>query len=107
MRKAILAAVAATLLSGCLNLYTRFPTTDPKIEMCYQSTAGMARATVIASFPQMMSDSPSTSGSLCWENLLTVPFLGLPCFVDTVCEACVDTVCLPIDWCISEAREEK
>ena len=105
MGKAILAAVAAAFLSGCLNLYTRFPTTNPRIEMCYQSTAAMAGATVVASFPQMMSDAGHPPAFM-WENLISIPFLGLPCFVDTVCEACVDTVCLPVDWCMSEARED-
>ena len=106
MRKTLLVALMSCAC-GCMNMYTRFPTTNPKIEQCYQSTCMMAGVTVIGSFPQMMSDVPSRSGSLCWENLISVPFIGLPCFVDTCLEACVDTVCFPADWFIAEAREEK
>ena len=106
MRKMLLVALMLCAC-GCVNLYTRFPTTEPKIEQCYQSTCLMAGATIIGSFPQMMSDVPSRSRSLCWENLISVPFIGLPFFVDTCLEACVDTVCLPVDWFISDVREEK
>ena len=65
----------------------------------------MAAMTVVASFPQMMSDSPG-DGWFRWENCLTIPLLGLPCLVDTACETCLDTVFLPADWIISEVREE-
>lgn len=98
---------ACAWMCGCVNLYTRFPTTNPEIEECYQSTRVMAAMTVIGSFPQMMSDVPSKSGSLCWENLISVTFIGLPCFVDTCLEAAVDTVCLPADYFMARAREKK
>ena len=104
MRK-LLAIAAVAALSGCMNLYTRFPTTSAKVERVYQSSREMAAISVIAAFPQMMSDCPSDSG-LMWENLISVPFLGLPCAVDAVLEACVDTVCLPADWPLSAYRKE-
>ena len=107
MRNVLLVAFLMSFACGCLNLYTRFPTTEPRIEQCYQSTCMMAGVTVIGSFPQMMSDVPSRSGSLCWENLISVPFIGIPCLADTCLEACVDTACFPVDWFIAGAREEK
>lgn len=98
-------AVLALACAGCVNLYTRFPTTNPRIETCYQCTRVMAAMTVVGSFPQMMSDSPGNRG-FTWENVFTIPFLGLPCAVDSVCEACIDTVCLPIDWPLAAARRD-
>lgn len=38
------------------------------------------------------------------ENIFTIPFLGLPCAEDAVCEACIDTACLPFDWPMSATR---
>ena len=91
---------------GCVNLYTRCPTTAPQITRCYQSTGTAAALAIVCSFPQMMSDNPGDGGFM-WENCFTIPFLGLPCAVDAACEAVVDTVCLPCDWWLSEARERK
>lgn len=102
MKKLATIAIAATMC-GCMNCYTRFPTTDAKIERVYQCSREMAALSVICSFPQMMSDCPGDNGFM-WENCLTIPFLGLPCAVDGVCEACIDTVCLPFDWPVSAAR---
>ena len=99
-RIALLIAVAA--LCGCVNLYTRFPTSDERIESVYQCTREAAALSVIVSFPQMMSDCPGDGGFM-WENIFTVP-LGCLCLCDSVCEACVDTVCLPFDWPVSAAR---
>ena len=39
-----------------------------------------------------------------WENIFTVP-LGCLCLCDAVCEAAIDTVCLPFDWPISAKRK--
>lgn len=102
-RIALLLAVAA--FCGCINLYTRFPTSEPRIEGVYQSTRQAAALSLVASFPQMMSDCPGKSGFML-ENCLTIPFLGFPCAVDTALEFCVDTVCVPFDWMLSAAREE-
>ena len=100
-RIALLLAVAA--FCGCINLYTRFPTSEPRIEGVYQCTRQAAVLSLVASFPQMMADG---SPAFMWENCLTIPFLGFPCAVDTALEFCVDTVCVPFDWMVSAAREE-
>lgn len=96
--------LASAVFSGCMNCYLRAPWTLGKIEGCYQSTEYMGVMTVIASFPQCVSDN-SGDGVFRWENCFTIPFLGLPCLVDTACEACIDTVCLPADYFIVRARE--
>ena len=96
-------AIALLALGGCLNCYERFPTTAPRIESVYQCTRGAAALTTIASFPQMMGNDRGFR----WANLITVPFLGLPCAVDTICEACVDTVLLPVDWPLTAARNKE
>ena len=96
---------ASIILCGCANLYTRFPTTDAKIEHVYQCSREVAALSIVCCFPQMMSDNPSTP-SFMWENCLTIPFLGLPCAVDAACEACNDTVCLPVDWPLTASRKE-
>ena len=49
--KAIIVAALATLLTGCMNVYVRWPTTSREIESVYQSTVEMAGVTWIASFP--------------------------------------------------------
>ena len=103
---AIIASIGVSLMTGCVNLYTRCPGTDEKITQVYQCSREAAALAVIGSFPQMMSDNPSTSGSWCWENLISIPFIGLPFAVDAVCEACIDTVCLPVDWPLAASRKE-
>ena len=103
--KAIFVAALATLFTGCMNAYVRWPTTSREIESVYQSTGEMAGITLIASFPQMMSDNGSPDGFIP-ENLISIPFFGLPCFVDTVLEGVVDTICLPYDIPISIHREK-
>ena len=105
MKKLATIAMAA-MLCGCINGYTRFPTTDAKIERVYQCSREAAALSIVCSFPQMMSDCPSDNGWM-WENLFTIPFLGLPCAVDAVCEACIDTVLLPVDWPLSASRRDK
>lgn len=106
MKKLIITAIAVVSLCGCMNLYTRFPTTDAEIKSVYQCSREAAGMAIICSFPQAMSDCPGDSGWM-WENLLTIPFLGLPCAVDAVCEACIDTVCLPFDWPMSAMRSKE
>jgi len=78
---------------GCINVYNRLPC-GPRLEEVYESTHQAAALTLVAAFPQIMADGKQ---GFMWENLLTVPFLGIPCAVDTVLEACVDTVFLPWD----------
>ena len=102
MKRIALLMVAAWAFCGCVNLYTRCPTTDEKITMVYQCTREAAGLSVLIAFPQMMSDNPGDHGFM-WENIFTVP-LGCLCLCDAVCEACVDTVCVPFDWPISAAR---
>ena len=100
-------AVGAMLsaLCGCVNIYTRWPTTNEKIERVYQCSREAAALSVLCSFPQMMSDA-GNADAFVWENILTIPFLGLPCAVDAAVEACVDTVCLPVDWPLAASRRE-
>lgn len=103
---AIIASIGVSLMTGCVNLYTRCPGTNAQIEEVYQSSRLAAAFSIVGAFPQMMSDNPSTSGSWRWENLISIPFIGLPCTVDAVCEACIDTVCLPVDWPLAASRRE-
>ena len=51
----------------------------------------------------MMSDNPGDNGFQ-MMNILTIP-LGCVVMCDAVCEAVVDTVCLPFDWPISAKRK--
>ena len=92
----------ASAACGCVNLYERAPWTNPEIRSVYQCSRAAAGLSVIIAFPQAMSDGPSRG--FMWENLLTIPFLGFPCAVDAVCEACIDTVCLPVDWPLAASR---
>ena len=91
--------------AGCVNIYTRFPTTDERIERVYQCSREAAALSVIVAFPQMMSDCPDEYGFRPM-NVLTVP-LGCLCLCDALVEAVVDTVCLPYDWPVSAARSRK
>lgn len=100
--KRLIAVAALSLTAGCMNMWTRNPLTDTRIERCYQSSSTMAGAVIIVSFPQMMSDCPGDNGFM-WENVFTVP-LGCLVMCDAACEAVVDTVCLPFDWPISAKR---
>ena len=96
-------ALAALLCGGCVNCYTRLPMTATRIERVYQCSCAAAALSVLVAFPQMMSDGPSR-GFMC-ENIFTVP-LGCLCLCDAAAEACIDTVCMPIDWPLSAARKE-
>ena len=99
----LLASAMLVFLCGCINAYTRFPWSEPRIEETYQCTHQAAVLTFVASFPQVMDDGRQ---GFMWGNCLTIPFLGVPCAVDTVLEACVDTVCLPVDMFIADSRQE-
>ena len=99
------AALAGIALTGCVNCYTRCPGTHARVEDAYQSTRTAAMASVICAFPQIMSDCPGDY-RLLPLNLLTVP-MGVVALADTVCEAAVDTVCLPADFAIAKCRESE
>ncbi len=99
----LLAGAVASMFSGCVNLYTRCPTTDEKITMVYQCSREAAGLSVLVAFPQAMSDGPSRG--FMWENIFTIP-LGCLCMCDAAVEACIDTVCLPVDWPLAASRKE-
>lgn len=99
----IIAIAAFSLITGCVNIYTRNPITDMRIEDSYQSTEIALTATLALSFPQMVSLGGNSKG-LQWYNCLTIPFFGLPCAIDSVCEGVLDTVFYPIDYLIVEKR---
>ena len=84
-----------------MNLYTRCPGTDRKIESCFQSTRCMGTLSVVVAFPQIMSSGSSDEFYL--ENIITIP-CGLVCLADTACEAVLDTALLPFDYPISRYR---
>jgi uncharacterized protein YceK len=92
--KRMLVLVAMLLTAGCMNLYTRCPGTDGKIEDTYQSTKEMADWTLIVAFPQVLVIEGDRG--LSWFNLITVP-LSLVVFADDCCEAVGDTLCYPFD----------
>ena len=99
---AIIASIGVSLMTGCVNLYTRWPTTEEKITMVYQCSREAAGLSVLVAFPQMMSDGPHET--YIWENIFTVP-LGCLCLCDAAVEACIDTVCLPVDWPLAASRK--
>lgn len=101
-RKIFAVAVVASAC-GCVNLYTRCPWTDERIDRVYQCSREAAGLSVLVAFPQMMSDCPGDNGYM-WENIFTVP-LGCLCLCDAAVEACVDTVCLPVDWPLAASRK--
>ena len=103
MKKLLLTIVAATALCGCVNLYTRMPGTRGRINSVYQSTSTAFSLGFVVMFPQIMSDNPGDGGFM-WENCFTIP-LGLMVEVDMLLEAVIDTVCLPVDWPLSNARQ--
>ena len=96
---------ALVSLTGCVNGYTRCPGTRARVESIYQSTRTAGAASVICAFPQMMSDAPSDYRFMAL-NLLTIP-LGVAVLADAMCEAAVDTVCLPADLAIAKCREKE
>ena len=95
---------ALALLAGCVNCYVRCPGTDARIEAVYQPSRAALGCSIICAFPQMMSDCPSDYGPKAY-NALTVP-LGLLVLGDALCEAVVDTACLPVDHFIAEIRKD-
>lgn len=102
--KAIVIAAAA-MLCGCVNMYTRCPWTDEKIERTYQSTGVAYSFAIVAAWPQIMSDSPGNNGFMP-ENLISIP-VGCAIMCDAACEAVIDTVCLPVDIVLSKRSDKK
>ena len=103
--KLCLTALLLSLLlppSGCMNLYTRCPGTKPKIESCYQSTETMFVLSYVVCFPQVIG---GWDGSLQPENIITIP-CGIICYLDTACEAVLDTVFLPLDYFLARYRNK-
>lgn len=99
----ILAGAVISMLQGCVNVYTRCPTTTHvRIERCYQCTGEAAGMSLIAAFPQMISDSPGDHGFII-ENVITIP-IGCIGLCDTACEAVLDTAFLPVDYALSRYR---
>ena len=98
----VFGCMATMLFGGCVNIYTRAPWTDAKIEHVYQSTVSAAGVSTVVAFPQIMSDGHSEP--LMIENIFTIP-LGLLGLCDAACEAALDTIFLPIDWPLSAYRE--
>jgi len=105
MKKLIMATALALACCGCMNLYTRAPWTDGRIERCYQSSRAVAGLGIICMFPQCMSDCPGDGGFI-FENIFTIP-VGVLVECEAVVEAAVDTVCLPVDWPLSAWRRRK
>ena len=103
MKWHFLIVACALACGGCVNLYTRCPGTDEKITQVYQCSREAAALSVIVAFPQMMSDGPHDA--YIWENTFTIP-LGCLCLCDAAVEACIDTVCLPVDWPLAASRKE-
>ena len=83
------------LTSGCMNLYTRSPFTEKRLERTYQPSGETFGLAIIVSFPQMMSDNPSTPDFMV-ENIFTIP-CGIIVGVDGCAELVLDTVFWPFD----------
>lgn len=99
--KLIAIGLLCLTFTGCINLYTRCPDTDARIEDTYQSTCKSIGMAYVVAFPQtIMGWEPSIEP----ENLITIPF-GLLVLCDTPFEAVVDTVCWPWDNYISDKRK--
>jgi len=102
----LFATAILSFFSGCVNLYTRCPTTNARIERVYQSTSTAAGMSIIIAFPQVMSDSPSRSSSFYFANLFTIP-IGCLGMCDALCEGCIDTILYPCDYALSRSRRLK
>lgn len=105
MKKLAIALMTCILVSGCMNLYTRCPGTELKIEKTYQSTENSFAWSYVIMFPQVIM--PSGRNKILFpENLISIP-IGCLCFVDVACEAVVDTILYPVDNAIAAKRSHK
>ena len=102
MTRFVSAIVLAVSLCGCLNIATRMPGTDLRIEKVYQSTRGAAVLSYVIAFPQIV-DFGGEHETFVPENIFTIP-IGMLGLVDTACEAVIDTVCFPADFALSKHR---
>lgn len=110
----IFAGIALALsMTGCVNLYVRCPGTPSKITTVYQSTSAAAALSYVIMFPQVISwrgeqveARSSSRETFVMENLITIP-IGCIGFCDTACEAVIDTVLFPCDWCLTSYRDRK
>lgn len=104
--KAATLALAAALLSGCMNMYTRCPGTNANVTETYQSTKYMACMSFVVMFPQVMMPSGSNKPMLP-ENLISIP-IGCLFFADVACEVAVDTVLWPVDefWLSKHSKHQ-
>ena len=93
MKKALFIALMV-LMQGCINLYTRSPFTDVKVERPWQSTQAAADLSYVVMFPQVIS--PANSQKFIAANLVSVP-VGCLCWIDVICEAVIDTMLWPVD----------
>ena len=84
----------ALAVSGCINLYTRSPFTDARVERPWQCTQAAADWSVVVMFPQVLS--PASNRGFMAANLISVP-VGCLCWVDVACEAVIDTLLWPFD----------
>lgn len=100
----IVMVLILSIMTGCMNLYTRSPFTEKKIERTYQQTGEAFGLAIIVSFPQMMSDNPSTPGFMV-ENIFTIP-CGIVVGVDGCAEFVLDTVFWPCDKIIVYNRKK-
>lgn len=103
LRQIFGAVLVVGLLSGCMNLYTRCPFTDKKIEDTYQSTQETFALSYVVMFPQVLP--MNESDGLVWQNIFTIP-VGCLCFVDVALEGVVDTICWPYDSHVSKKHKK-
>ena len=103
--KLIAIGLLCLTLSGCMNLYTRCPGTDARIEDTYQSTCSTAEMAYVVMFPQVVMASHNNK-ILFPENLISIP-IGCLCFVDVAAEAAIDTVFYPADAMLRNNRAVK
>lgn len=81
-----------------MNCYVRAPWTKSQITETYQCTKEMFAVSYVVMFPQIMA--PGSSNAFYLANIITIP-CGLICYVDDACECVVDTICYPVDACLS------
>ena len=98
----ILAGAICSLFSGCVNVCTRSPFTESRIEGVYQCTKEAAGISYVIMFPQTMN--PSGGKGFMAANLISVP-VGCVGMCDVAVEAVLDTVFLPADICLSKREK--
>ena len=97
----LMLAGLTAIMSGCVNIYTRFPTTSARIESPYQCTKEAAAFSYVVMFPQIILSG--RQGVFMWANLISVP-AGCVCMCDVPFEAVLDTICIPYDMTVSKEK---